>query len=93
MAANANAMDEIKKAVAAPMKSKKALAAPPPPASAYQGGSEVHPGLRPTPVAHGGMSYAEAVGAQGQQSVAHYVTALSFNRKINPTCFFLQFAW
>ena len=77
IAANASALEEI----------EKAISAPPPPAPPSQGGSEVHPGLRPTPGGRG-MSFSEAVGAHGPQSVVNDVTTPTFNRKTNPTKLF-----
>ena len=66
---------------------KTALAAPPPPAPPASGGSEVHPGLRPTPNGVP-MSFSEAVSTSGQQPVVNDVTTPNFNRRANPTKLF-----
>jgi len=77
---------EIKDAIEGLKKTMVSQPAPSAPAPAPSGGSsEVHPGLRPTP---GGLSFAEAVGAPGQQPVVNDVTTPSFFRRPNPTKLF-----
>ena len=66
---------------------KKVIASPPPPlAQPDSGGPEVQAALRPSP--NGGLSFAQAVGAQGSQPVFADVTTPNFNRKANPTKLF-----
>ena len=72
-----SAIEDLKKVIASP---------PPPPAQPDSGGPEVQAAFRPTP--NGGLSFAQAVGAQGSQPVFADVTTPNFNRKANPTKLF-----